>query len=380
MIEVGLGLAIFPTTGISGAKLLALSACLFSSVIRATRYGNLFSPFITGKYLVKFQDSTTVSLRGNFALIHVNLELTMCCQTSHSFFSTLAENSIAATPLITLNYSLFRGASFSLGSGTDEKATLQKILSLPSVKSVHPVHAYSLPETPRYIASEYHTLSTSTVSELLDTIPDTFSTHVMTGVDKLRAEGFLSDGIKIAIVDTGIDYHHPALGGCFGDGCKIAFGTDLVSDDYTGENNPVPSDNPMDCVSHGTHIAGIIAADSTAPDFTGVAPNVTLRIYRVFGCTGSTSDDVLIQAYMMAYKDGADIITASIRGNSGWSEEPWAVVISRIVEARVPCTVAVGNDGGSGVFVASAAATGKGVTTVASVDNVVTPLLVKNAT
>lgn len=304
----------------------------------------------------------------------------MCCQTSHSFFSTLADNSIAATPLITLDYSLFRGASFSLGSGTDEKVTLQKILSLPSVKSVQPVRSYSLPETYGYIASEYHPLSTSANSELFDTIPDTFSTHVMTGVDKLRAEGFLGDGIKIAIVDTGIDYNHPALGGCFGDGCKIAFGTDLVGDDYTGENTPVPTDDPMDCVGHGTHVAGIIAADSTAPDFTGVAPNVTLGIYRVFGCTGSTSDDVLIQAYMMAYEAGADIITASVGGNSGWSEEPWAVVVSRIVEAGVPCTVAVGNDGGTGVFVASTAATGKGVTAVASVDNVVTPLLVKNAT
>lgn len=54
-------------SNISGAKLLALSACLFSSVIGAIRYENLSSPFITGKYLVEFQDSTTVSLRGNFA-------------------------------------------------------------------------------------------------------------------------------------------------------------------------------------------------------------------------------------------------------------------------------------------------------------------------
>lgn len=242
------------------------------------------------------------------------------------------------------------------------------------------MRAYPLPETTGYVASGSYSLSTTTDPKSLDTTPDTFSPHVMTGVDKLRAEGFLGDGIKVAIVDTGIDYNHPALGGCFGDGCKVAFGTDLVGDDYTGENIPVPSDDPMDCVGHGTHVAGIIAADSVAPEFTGVAPNVTLGVYRVFGCTGSTSDDVLIQAFMMAYEAGADIITASAGGNSGWSEEPWAVVVSRIVEAGVPCTVAVGNDGGTGVFVASAAATGNGVTAVASVDNVVTPLLVKNAT
>lgn len=304
----------------------------------------------------------------------------MCCQTSQSFFSTLADNSIAATPLLNLDYSLFKGASFTLGSGTDEKTTLQTILSLPSVKSVHPVRAYSIPGISSFIPSGAHALSATINSKSSDITPDTFSPHVMTGVDKLRAEGFLGDGIKVAIVDTGIDYTHPALGGCFGDGCKVAFGTDLVGDDYTGANTPVPSDDPMDCVGHGTHVAGIIAADSIAPEFTGVAPNVTLGVYRVFGCTGSTSDDVLIQAYMMAYEAGADIISASVGGNSGWSEEPWAVVVSRIVEAGVPCTVAVGNDGGTGVFVASAAATGNGVTAVASVDNVVTPLLVKNAT
>jgi subtilisin family serine protease len=201
----------------------------------------------------------------------------------------------------------------------------------------------------------------------------------MTGVDKLHADGVLGDGYKIAIVDTGIDYNHPALGGCFGEGCKVAFGKDLVGDAYTGINTPVPGDDPMDCVGHGTHVAGIIAADSAAPRFTGVAPNATLGIYRVFGCDGSAGDDVLIQAFMMAYEAGADIITASIGAVSGWSEQPWAVAVSRIVEAGVPCTVAVGNDGESGLFVASAASTGHGVTSVASIDNVVTPLLFKNA-
>lgn len=201
----------------------------------------------------------------------------------------------------------------------------------------------------------------------------------MTGVDKLHADGFSGDGFKIAIVDTGIDYNHPALGGCFGEGCKVGFGKDLVGDAYTGVNTPVPGDDPMDCNGHGTHVAGIIAANSAAPSFTGVAPNATLGIYRVFGCEGSAADDVLIQAFMMAHEAGADVITASIGASSGWSEEPWAVAVSRIVEAGTPCTLAVGNDGETGVFVASAAATGHGVTAVASVDNVVTPALFKNA-
>lgn len=77
----------------------------------------------------------------------------------------------------------------------------------------------------------------------------------------------------------------------------------------------------------------------------------------------------------MAYEAGADLITASIGGASGWSEEPWSVAVSRIVENGVPCTISAGNDGSEGLFYASTAANGKGVTAIASIDNAVTPAL-----
>jgi subtilisin family serine protease len=64
--------------------------------------------------------------------------------------------------------------------------------------------------------------------------------HALTGVDKLHAQGVLGKGIIIGVLDTGVDYTHPALGGCFGQGCKIGGGTDLVGDAYNGTNNPQP--------------------------------------------------------------------------------------------------------------------------------------------
>ena len=66
-----------------------------------------------------------------------------------------------------------------------------------------------------------------------------YAPHSMTGVDKLHAEGILGEGITVAIVDTGVDYLHPALGGCFGEGCKIAGGIDFVGDDFGKTNTPV---------------------------------------------------------------------------------------------------------------------------------------------
>lgn len=105
-------------------------------------------------------------------------------------------------------------------------------------------------------------------------------------------------GIRIGIVDTGVDYMHPALGGCFGKDCLISYGYDLVGDDWTGLNNPVPDDDPYDdCIGHGTHVSGIIAAQPNPMNFTGVAPGAKLGMYKVFSCLGSgTTDDVVIAA------------------------------------------------------------------------------------
>ena len=49
----------------------------------------------------------------------------------------------------------------------------------------------------------------------------------------------------ICVIDTGVDYNHPSLGGCFGDGCKVVGGWDFVNDD----------NDPMDDKGHGTHVA-----------------------------------------------------------------------------------------------------------------------------
>ncbi|KAI8056101.1 peptidase S8/S53 domain-containing protein, partial [Syncephalis plumigaleata] len=110
-------------------------------------------------------------------------------------------------------------------------------------------------------------------------------------------------GIKVGIVDSGIDYLHPALGGCFGAGCKVAYGHDFVGDDFTNAVWPAPGwkpvedDDPLDtCNGHGTHVAGLIAGN--AADFKGFAPAATLGAYRVLSCTGSTPVDIIVAALL----------------------------------------------------------------------------------
>lgn len=166
---------------------------------------------------------------------------------------------------------------------------------------------------------------------------------------------------------------HPALGGCFGKGCLVSFGYDLVGDEYNGRNTPKPDADPMDCGSHGTHVSGIIAAQPNEFGFTGVAPGVEIGAYKVFGCSGGVGTDVLIAALNRAVEDGADIITASIGAAGGFSVDAWTNLLSRIsLERGIPSTVAAGNDGSAGAFYPSGTANGQNVMSIAAFDNIET--------
>ena len=131
----------------------------------------------------------------------------------------------------------------------------------------------------------------------------------------------------------------------------------------------------MDCYGHGTHVAGIVAALENEYGFVGGAPDATLAAYRVFGCDGEAGNDVLIAAFNQAFEDGADIITASIGGPSGWADEAWSAAVAAIVEQGTPCTISAGNEGDVGLFFASTASGGRGVASIASFDNTESPTL-----
>jgi hypothetical protein len=107
---------------------------------------------------------------------------------------------------------------------------------------------------------------------------------------------------------------------------------------------------------------------------SGVAFEATIGGYRVFGCEGSVSDDVLVEAIIRAFTDGNDVITMSLGGPAGWSEAVSAVVSSRVAKAGRIVTIAAGNEGDVGAFFASGPASGIDVIAIASVDNSVIPV------
>ncbi len=240
-------------------------------------------------------------------------------------------------------------------------ANLAALRSVPGVKAVFPVVLVDGP--PRSATDGESSVDLATAV-------------TQTGVDLARSQlGLTGQGIKVAIIDTGIDYDHPDLGGGFGPGYKVAYGYDLVGDGYDAAGSgdaliPQPDDDPDDCAGHGSHVAGIVGAKAaSASGVTGVAPDVTLGAYRVFGCAGSSSSDVIIAALERAYADGMQVVNQSLGAAFQWPEYPTAQVSNTLVQAGVVVVASAGNNGATGSWSLGAPGVASDVIGVASFDN-----------
>jgi subtilisin family serine protease len=242
----------------------------------------------------------------------------------------------------------------SISIDPTEFSTLTRITG---VKAIYPVLSVQLPET----------------EPLSD--PELATALAMTGADIAQTElGYTGAGVKVAVMDTGIDFDHPDLGGCFGSGCRVAVGWDFVGDAFNADPaaagyNPVPVPDPIpdDCNGHGTHVAGIVGASGVV---TGVAPGVTFGAYRVFGCEGSTTSDIMIAAMERAFNDGMDVLNMSIGSAfQTWPQYPTAMVADRMVIRGMVVVTSIGNSGANGLYSAGAPGVGNNVIGTASFDN-----------
>jgi subtilisin family serine protease len=148
--------------------------------------------------------------------------------------------------------------------------------------------------------------------------------------------GATGHGISVAIIDTGIDYTHPALGGCLGPRCKVIGG-------YNYTNNGRGTNNPMDDHGHGTHVAGIVAANGSVK---GVAPDAKLLAYKVAGPGDTIEASAAIAATERAFMEGARVINMSF-GGSGSPDDPMSQAVDNTVAAGVLVVIAAGNTGPS---------------------------------
>ncbi|WP_232664287.1 S8 family peptidase [Pseudonocardia sp. TRM90224] len=203
--------------------------------------------------------------------------------------------------------------------------------------------------------------------------------------------GRLGTGVRIGIVDTGVDYTHADFGGpgtveAFTSDDrqfpteKVVGGVDLAGDDYDADSDqpartvPTPDDDPMDCEGHGSHVAGTAAGygvDANGATFRGdprtltpeqldamrigpgSAPGASIYAIRVFGCSGSTDltaeglDHALDPDGDGDFADRLDIVNLSLGSEFGAVDDPVNDFVRVLTENGVLVVAAAGNAGDS---------------------------------
>lgn len=118
--------------------------------------------------------------------------------------------------------------------------------------------------------------------------------------DVAHADGNRGTGVRVAVLDTGIDYTHEELNGSYSGGYDFVF------------NDDDPFDDSFD--SHGTHVAGIIAAADDGVGTVGVAPEVDLFALKVLDGAGFGMAEWIIAGIDWAVQNGIDVVNLSIEG------------------------------------------------------------------
>jgi subtilisin len=118
------------------------------------------------------------------------------------------------------------------------------------------------------------------------------------GSETVHGNGILGAGARVAVIDTGIDYNHPDLDGNYFGGYDFVF------------NDADPFDDSFD--SHGTHVAGIVAAELNGFGVVGVAPEASLYAVKVLAGSGFGDLSWLIAGIEWAVMNGMDVANMSV--------------------------------------------------------------------
>lgn len=301
-------------------------------------------PRILGRGVFQVQEARWLSRKSSGPLPVETGPCSLKPQDTEGFYEEVKSRDHQVIPGQNFTSEFFHGVSFEIVNGTNE--TLAGIEELPDVGRLWPVHLINIPKP---VASADKSAESLKKRQEETSYPDwpNIHPHLLTNVDQAHEMGFDGRDVVIAIIDSGVEYEHPALGGGFGPGFKFEGGWDLVGPDYLpGDSELHPNADPRDCMGHGTHVAGVIG--SSEPQHLGVAHKARLRAYKVFGCYDGTGSDIILAAFLQAYEEGADIISGSLGNDNGFAESPIAMVISKIAEAGVLVVTAAGNSGNFG--------------------------------
>ena len=150
----------------------------------------------------------------------------------------------------------------------------------------------------------------------------------------MHAENIKGAGVKVAVLDTGIDYNHPDLDANYKAGVN-----------YVDVNR---FDDPFDDNGHGTHVAGILAAELNGTGVVGVAPSASLYAVKVLGSDGNGRLSDVIAGIEWAVANDMDIVNMSFKTEDS---PALAEACVQAYESGVLLVAAAGNTGWWGGYV-----------------------------
>ncbi|PGS48637.1 S8 family serine peptidase [Bacillus sp. AFS041924] len=214
-------------------------------------------------------------------------------------------------------------------------------------------------------------------------------------IDKLHQEGYTGKGVKVAVLDTGVDYNHPDIKGAFKGGYDFVNNDndpmETTYADWVKAGKPGGTSGAGNYVTeHGTHVSGTIVGqgkNESEDATTGIAPDADLYVYRVLGPGGSGRTDNIIAGIDQAVADGVDVMNLSLGANYNDPLIPESIAINNAVLNGVTAVVAAGNAGnkmytlgspGTAALALTVGASSVPITTLGgkgSIDNVTASLL-----
>jgi minor extracellular serine protease Vpr len=169
-------------------------------------------------------------------------------------------------------------------------------------------------------------------------------------------------GVTVGVIDTGVDYTHPDLKRNF------AGGRDLVDNDA----DPMETKTLGRATVHGTHVAGIIAANGK---LKGVAPDAKILAYRALGPGGGGTTENVLAAIEQAIKDKVDIMNLSLGNDINGPDLPISLALNRAVDRGIVAIAASGNSGPNVWTVGSPGTASKAISVGASTPTIEVPYL-----
>lgn len=194
------------------------------------------------------------------------------------------------------------------------------------------------------------------------------------GIDKLHKEGITGKGVKVGVIDTGIDYNHPDLKDAFKGGYDLvdndADPMETTYDDWKKSGRPEVDQNlSFYYTNHGTHVSGTIAGQAKNTGgvaVKGIAPDVDLYGYRVLGPYGSGELQDILAGIEKAIEDDMDVINLSLGARINDPLYPTSTAVNYAVLSGVTAVVSAGNSGPTSYTLGSPGAAALALTVGAS--------------